>query len=131
MLRAMPEPVARIEIESVRPDVVSGRWHVSWRLFNDGPLPLALHDAWVPHGRFRGEGHVTLALTVAPGDSTTLELKVATDEAPGTVVENAYLILRSDAFRLFVRMRVTFDDQQTPQPVVETVSAQSLMAPPG
>ncbi len=90
---------------------------------------LHLEDAWVPHGRFRGEGHVTLDVQVPTGGETIVELTVSAAEAPGTVVENAFLILRlsgqSQAWRVFARMRVEFSASSM-LPVVEVVTAQGL-----
>ena len=48
----------------------------------------------------------------------------------GTIVENAFLILRASVsgapWRIFIRMRVEFDASAVPVPVVETVTTQSL-----
>jgi hypothetical protein len=97
-----------------------------WRISNLGHDPMSLKDAWVPHGRFRGNGHVTLNTNVHPGESALIELYVSASEPPGTVVQNAYLILRTPAGRLFARMRVDFDAGGVPHPVVEMLTTQSL-----
>jgi hypothetical protein len=99
---------------------------VVWRVRNDGPDQLSLEDAWIPHGRFRGDGHIPLRVVIEPGTSGLLDFSVAADEPPGTVVENAFLILRAGAWRLFARTRVEFDNLARPVPMVETVTAQSL-----
>src|SRR5215470_6320274 len=58
-------------------------------------------------------------LRLAPGGSTLLELPVACNELPGSVVENAFVILRllwlEQPWRAFVRLRVTVDNARTPQ----------------
>jgi hypothetical protein len=87
---------------------------------------LRLEDAWIPHGRFRGKGHIPLSAVIDPGASTRLDFVVSANEPPGTVVENAFLILRAGAWRLFARMRVEFDDQARAMPMVEAVTVQSL-----
>jgi hypothetical protein len=107
-----------------------GRWRVAWLVHNDGSSPLRLEDAWIPHGRFRGEGHVPLQMNIEPGAASDIELSVSSAEPPGTVVENAFVILRvrgaERAWRVFARMRVQFDDVGTARPVVEAVTAQSI-----
>jgi hypothetical protein len=119
------EPHLRIEVESVRP-AGAGAWQVSWRLASQGE-PVALESAWVPHGRFRGAGR----LTFAPPRPLplTLDMLVQADEAPGTLVENTFLILRlSSGWRVFIRMRVEFDAEAVPHPIPELVTLQSAGA---
>jgi hypothetical protein len=119
-------PAVRIEALSTERGAVGGQWQVIWRVANAGSQPLRLDDAWLPHGRFRGEGHIPVALTVQPDGEEQVELNVTALEPPGTVVENAYLILRTPGWRLFARMRVEFDASATPHPIVETVTEQSI-----
>ena len=91
-----------------------------------------LESAWVPHGRFRGEGRVALSLSLAPGETGEVELTVRAQEPPGTLVENAFLILRArlaeTPWRIFARMRVEFDAKAHPRPVVESVTFQRVAA---
>jgi len=150
-----------IDVVSVDPESVPGRWRVTWLIRNGASAPLALEEAWIPHGRFRGDGHVALDAVLSPGASTRLSFSVAAEEPPRTVVENAFLILRTTltrpeatltggtpagpeatltggtpvasrtsgserAWRLFVRMTIAFDDQARPQPIIGSVTAQSL-----
>ena len=102
---------------------------MSWLIRNDEPEPIELHSAWIPHGRFRGEGRLPLALRVAGHGSERLELAVVAAE-PETVVRNAFLILQvsgnGGAWRVFARMRIEFDAQAQPRPVVEVVTSQSI-----
>jgi hypothetical protein len=106
-------------------------WRVTWRLHNRGGAPLSVESAWVPHGRFRGESRLTLepARHIGPGQSTELELLVHAQEAPGTVVENTFLILlvvaQQAKWRVFTRMRVEFEPDGTPRPVPEVLTLQS------
>ena len=85
-----------------------------------------LESAWVPHGRFRGEGRLNFA--PARALPLSLEMTVHAEEAPGTVVENAFLILRLSGWRVFVRMRVEFDPSGVPRPIPELVTLQSAGA---
>jgi hypothetical protein len=106
------------------------RWTAAWLLHNAGAQPLELEAAWIPHGRFRGDGRLPLAVVIDPGASHELEFAVTAEEPPGTIVENAFLILRvrvsGAAWRVFVRMRIEFDPAAVPVPVVETITTQSL-----
>jgi hypothetical protein len=149
MLTAVEPPQVSIDIASVDSEGVAGRWRVAWTVRNEDARPVSLEDAWIPHGRFRGEGHIRVNALIEPHSSSRLAFSVATDEVPGTVVENAFLILRvtlarptetlpggtseklraslsERAWRLFVRMRIEFDHEARPRPVVETVSTQSI-----
>ena len=125
------EPPVRIEVLECRAeDDRAGRWRVSWLIRNDEPEPIELHSAWIPHGRFRGDGRLPLALRVAGHGSERLELAVVAAEPPETVVRNAFLILQVSgnrgAWRVFARMRIEFDAQAQPRPVVEVVTSQSI-----
>ena len=125
MLTAV-EPPVRIEVADCEPAGAPGRWRVTWRVVNVSLARVSIAEAWVPHGRFRGAGHLPLSVSIEPGQGYLLELAVYAQEEPRTVVENAFVILRTHACRVFVRMRVEFDAAGTPRPSVEAVTAQSL-----
>jgi hypothetical protein len=119
------QPRLRVSVESVQ-QAGQGHWQVTWRVDNQG-APVEVASAWVPHGRFRGQGRLTFQ--PARGLPLELEMTVYADEAPGTVVENAFLILRLvQGWRVFVRMRVEFDAAGWPRPVPELVTLQSTGA---
>jgi len=119
------EPQLRVEVESVQA-AGDGLWRITWRL-SGAAQPLAIESAWVPHGRFRGMGRVNFA--PARALPLALEMTVHAEEPPGTVVENAFLILRlSNGWRVFVRMRIEFDAAGVPTPVPELVTLQSTGA---
>ena len=115
---------ARVDLESVRP-AGPGAWDVTWRV-SSLREPVVLESAWVPHGRFRGDGRRNFG----PGEPLPLSLtmRVHADEPPGTVVENAFVILVLSGWRVFVRMRVEFDSRRVPNPVPELVTLQSTRA---
>ena len=123
------EPRVRIAVEGVQ-GVGDGRWQVGWLVTNDGPESLALEAAWIPHGRFRGEGRLPLSVRVDPGGSAQLKFSVTARETPGTNFDNAFLILRgsseSRAWRIFTRMRIEFDAQAIPLPVIELITTQPI-----
>ena len=129
----MPEePRIAIPAISCRPNADDARrWRVSLVIHNLGLAPLDLETAWIPHGRFRGDDRLPLSGSIAPDDSHELEFAVTAAEAPGTVVDNAFLILRvgeqGHPWRIFVRMRIEFDSlSAVPQPLVEAITTQSL-----
>ena len=121
------EPRVRIVVSDVH-GVGEGHWQVTWIVYNDSPESLALEAAWIPHGRFRGEGRMPLSSRVDPGGSAQLTFSVSARETPGTSVENAFLILRANSeghmWRIYTRMRIEFDDQAVPTPVIELITIQ-------
>jgi hypothetical protein len=123
-------PQVRIVIGSCQREGAGDRWNLGVEVANDGSKPITLEEAWIPHGRFRGDGRQALSESVAPGASASLEFVVRADEPAGTVVENAFLILRArindSAWRIFSRMRVEFAEDGAPMPIVESVTSQSL-----
>jgi hypothetical protein len=121
------EPRIRIAAFDCRPaGDQPGRWRVAWLVHNDEPEPLEIRDAWIPHGQFRGDGHLPLAVSVPGGGSARLEFVVTSKEPAGTVVHNAFLILQVCRWRVFARMRVEFDAEARPRPIVEVVTSQSV-----
>jgi hypothetical protein len=99
---------------------------VAWLVHSDEPEPLEIRDAWIPHGQFRGEGHLPLALRLPGGGSVRLDFLVSSQAPAGTVVHNAFLILQMYRWRVFARMRVEFDAEARPRPIVEVVTSQSI-----
>ena len=87
-----------------------GRWRVAFGIANRGGEPVDLLQAWLPHGRFRCAER-PVADVLAPDGRTTLSFEVAFDEAPGTEVENAFVILqvrwREGPWRVMTRLTVT------------------------
>jgi len=94
---------------------------VTWSITNSSDAELVLDDAWAPHGRFRGEGHVPLGVTLTPGASFDLALDVTSDAPLGSVVKNAFLILRVSGYRVFTRMRIEFAASGM-TPIIESVT---------
>jgi hypothetical protein len=103
---------------------------VSWVVQNQGAAALEPRSAWIPHGRFRGDGRLPLSGSLGPGELMRVSLSVTAAEAAGSVVENAFLILRvasqGQLWAIFARMRIEFDAQARPVPIVELVTTQSL-----
>jgi hypothetical protein len=132
-MRIQPELGPRVAVEplSRRPGAGPDQWLVAWRIRNLGPQPLQLLAAWLPHGRFRGEERDLVALPpLLAGESARLELPVRCSEPPGTVVENAFIILRAlwgdEPWRIFTRLRVVFDQSGAPEIGCELITTQPV-----
>src|SRR5260221_7594356 len=121
------EPRVSVAVESVQ-GVGDGRWQVTWLVTNDGVGSLTLEAAWIPHGRFRGDGRIPLSKDLHAGASAKLTFLVTAQGQVGTTVENAFLILRvvydGQPARIFSRMRIEFDAQAVPRPVIELITVQ-------
>ena len=65
-----------------------------------------------------------------PNQSAQLVFSVACSELPGTIVENAFLILRvlwlEEQWRAFARLRVTFDELGGPQSITEVITTHKI-----
>jgi hypothetical protein len=122
-----------VVVESACPSAASacGRWLCTWRIQNLSQEPLQLLSAGLPHSRFRSEEQ---ELSPAPelllGERTQLTLAVACYEPAGTVVENAFLILRAlwqeQPWRIFARLRVVFDQDSVPENSTVVITTQPV-----
>jgi hypothetical protein len=124
-------PRVSVEQASRRTGTTSDRWLVTWYLQNLGQHPLQLLAARLPHSRFRSEERELTPLPyLLPGARARLEFPVACSDPPGTVVENAFLILRvlwqEEPWRIFARLRVIFDEQGGPQTTTEVMTVQRV-----
>ena len=127
MLDANREPVLNVQPAPCRAGAGPGRWLASWRLENRSEAPVQIVEAWLPHGRFLGDNlRLEPPLALDPGEAAELELEAACDEAPGTVVENTFLILRlvwrGQVWRLLARHRIEVGPDGMPRPVCEVIS---------
>jgi len=104
---------------------------VAWQITNESDRPLQLLAAWLPHGRFRApERALEPPMSLRPGESGRLDLRAAWHEAPGTVVENTFVILRAlwgdEPWRLLVRLLITADSQGAPANTIELITAHPI-----
>jgi hypothetical protein len=88
-------------------------------------------STWLPHDQFSShQKAIDPPLRLLPGESALLELPVTCHESPGSVVDNAFLILRllwlEQPWRAFARHRVVLDDTGRPQHVCQVVSVQRV-----
>jgi hypothetical protein len=122
-----------VVVDSVCPCAASagGRWLCTWRIHNLGQDPLQLLSAGLPHSRFRSEEQeLSPAPELLPGESAQLTLAVACCEPVGTVVENAFLILRAlwqeQPWWIFARLRVIFDQHSVPETSTVVITTQPV-----
>lgn len=106
-----------------------GQWRIVWRVGNPNPSLLQLTAARLPHSKFRGQERIfTPALELAAEQTTEIELSVVCNEAAGTIVENAFVIMRvvweQAHWRIFIRLRVTIEESGVPQAATELITTQ-------
>jgi len=127
------EELPRIRVEQsgrARPDE-EGKWRFTWRIHNLEKEAIILRAALLPHGKFRSEPRTfEKGLVAGEGASISLEFSVLCQETPGSVVENAFLILQVDwrqsAWRIFTRFRVFFDKAAKPRTKTELITTQKV-----
>lgn len=122
-----------VDVEQVSQSVGAdlNTWNVSWRIGNLGSHPLRILSVRLPHGRFRGKEINLLPIQeLGTGESTHIETQVVCKESSGTVVENAFFILRvlwrGKAWLILARMRVIFDEQEIPRGRTEVITTQPV-----
>jgi hypothetical protein len=121
----------RVAVEELRRSrgVESGRWLFEWRIQNLTEQAINVLAARCPHGQFRSEERFfDPSLHVAAGRNATIEMPVLCDEPAGTVIENGFLILLvewlNNRWRIFVRLRVTINQQGEPETATELITTQ-------
>jgi hypothetical protein len=108
-----------------------GRWLFAWRIQNLTGQPIKFLAARCPHGQFRSEERFfDPPLQAAAGKTTTIEMPVRCDEPVGNVIENGFLILLVEwldkRWRIFVRLRVTINQQGVPETSTELITTQRV-----
>lgn len=125
-------PALRAEPGPCLPGPKPGAWLAAWRIHNDGPGPIAITEAWLPHDGFFAPRYCPdPPLTIPPGASIALERPITCPSPPNTEVPNAFLILRvtdedATAWRVFFRLLINVDEAGTPHQQVEAVTAQQV-----
>jgi hypothetical protein len=123
----------RVEVDQVEPSTRnnSGRWLFRWRVRNLTEASMNLLSVRLPHGKFKGEQReFGPAVKLAAQNHVILELAVACQEPPNTIVENAFVILLvnwlGNGWRFFVRLLITVDQQGRPQTTTESITVQQV-----
>ncbi|HEY2987413.1 MAG TPA: hypothetical protein VGL11_06785 [Candidatus Binatia bacterium] len=125
------EPKVRVEQVATQRGAMPGRWKVTWRIENLGAQPLKILAARCPHGKFRcEEREITPAADLEPDQNAHVELEVLCREPSGSVVENAFLILRvlwdGNPWLILARLRVAMNGDGSPITATELITAQPV-----
>jgi hypothetical protein len=121
----------KIEVEQVERGTSGERWLFKWRVRNVTATPMNLLSVRVPHGKFKAEERkLGPAIKIAAQDHFILDLVVACQEPPNTIIENAFLILLVDwqknQWRVFVRLRIMVNEQGQPRTTTESITVQQV-----
>ena len=124
-------PSVRVDQAARSRGLGPGHWIIAWNIQNLSREPLQILSGRLPHSRFRSEERGLSPIPkLLPNESAQLEFSVACSEPPGTVVENAFLILRvlwlEEPWWLFGRLRVTFDELGGPQSITEVITTHRI-----
>jgi hypothetical protein len=132
-MSAVVEDGPKISAEQVRRnrEIGSDRWLFGWRIQNLTEQPIRFLAARCPHGQFRSdERFFEPPLQAAAGKTTTIEMSVRCDELAGAVIENGFLIVLVEwldkQWRIFVRLRVTINQQGEPATAMELITTQRV-----
>jgi hypothetical protein len=123
----------KVAVDELRRDRESGsgRWLFGWSVQNLTGQPIKFHAVRCPHGQFKSEEQFyDPPLLAVAGGTATIEIPVRCDEPAGTVIENGFLILLvewlNDRWRIFVRLRVTINQQGLPETATQLITTQRV-----
>jgi hypothetical protein len=132
-MSALSEDSPKVSAEQVRRnrEVGSDRWLFGWRIQNLTEQPMKFLAGRCPHGQFRSEERFfDPPLHTAAGGNATIEMLVLCDEPAGAIIENGFLILLvewlNNRWRIFVRLRVTINQQGEPETATELITTQRV-----
>jgi hypothetical protein len=125
------EPKVALRQISLARDAPTNRWNIRWQVDNLGTDALKIVSLRLPHGQFKSdEQHFTPALELAKGASEQFQCLVQCEEPAGLVTENAFVIFhcqwRGEAWRIFIRMRVTVTANGAPETATELITTQKV-----
>ena len=125
------EPNVALRQISLAHDAATSCWNILWELENLGTEALEIVSARLPHGQFKSaEQHFMPALELAGGASRRFQCLVHCDEPAGRVTDNAFVIFdchwRGEAWRIFVRIRVSVHADGRPETATELITTQKV-----
>ena len=125
------EPKISLRQISASSEAKKGAWQIAWRVENLSQHSLRLDAARFPHGQFKaGEQQFEPPLSLGNKESAVFESTIKCEEPPGAIVENAFVIFTSvwkeSRWRIFVRLRVSINDDGQPQAISELVTTQQV-----
>ena len=123
----------QIEVEQVEcgRSENSGQWLFKWRVRNASETPMSLLSVRVPHGKFKAEERkLEPPVKIASQNHFILDVAVACEEPPNTIVDNAFLILlvswQENQWRFFVRLRILINEEEQPHTTTESITVQQV-----
>jgi hypothetical protein len=120
-----------IRVEELRRSGGNGSWRFHWRIHNCTGHAMKILSARLPHGKFlSAERLFEPPRTVPARDIAVIEMPAACNETPGTVVENAFIILLvewlKNKWRIFVRLRIEISQAGEPESQTELITTQRV-----
>ena len=112
-------------------DAATNAWHIFWQVENLGSEALEIVSVRLPHGQFKSaEERFAPPLDVPGGKNQQFQSVVHCQEPAGLVSENAFVIFlcrwRGEAWRIFVRIRVTVKANGEPETATELITTQKV-----
>jgi hypothetical protein len=112
-------------------DAAVNAWNIRWQVDNLGSEALKIVSVRLPHGQFKSdERGFAPPLELAGGESKEFQTLVHCQEPAGLVTENAFVIFqcqwRDEAWRIFVRLRVTITADGEPETATELITTQKI-----
>ena len=131
MATANAEPKLALRQVALARDAAANAWKIGWQVDNLGSGALKIVSVRLPHGQFKSdEQRFAAPLELAGGDSKEFQSLVHCQEPAGLVTENAFVIFhcqwRGEAWRIFVRLRVTVKANGEPETATELVTTQKV-----
>ena len=132
-MATVSEDGPKVTVEELRRnrEAGSGRWLFVWCIQNLTDQSLKFLAARCPHGQFRSAERIfDPPLQADAGRAATIEMSVHCNEPAGAAIENGFLILLvewlSNRWRIFVRLRVTINQQGIPETTTKLITTQRV-----
>ena len=111
------------------PSRAGARWSFKWRVQNKTTIAMRLLSVRVPHGKFRAHEQIFApALEIPAQENRDFQLSISCNEAPDSIIENAFLIFavewRDQHWRFFVRLQIKINRSGAPETSVESITIQ-------
>ena len=112
-------------------DAATNGLNIRWEVENFGSDALRIISVHLPHGQFKSDEQRFTPPLELPGDgSEQFQSLVHCAEPAGLVTENAFVIFhcqwRGEAWRIFVRIRVTVKADGEPETATELITNQKV-----
>jgi hypothetical protein len=125
------EPQIELIQAATERDEIRGAFRIIWLLKNLGSEPLRVFSVNFPHQQFKSEEiRFKPSLALDGGAELQFQVLIRCDEPRGLVTENAFAIFRVDwrteARRVFVRLKVIVDADGKPRATTESISEQNV-----